>query len=458
MAIHFPLLRTFPGSPLTFHALQSHCQRFGVPRQHALQKWSSFVKCGTRQGHSSAGRSVTTASSRADAPVRLRTQKDANARLQRRCHMRADVCGELEDRRRAKRHYQEPRAGTKRSFRQVQVHQQQWQHHADNGSLCRRQIGPSYQQQVMWTIPCILREDYSFRDSVRDGCDSLQVEMSTSYTREYEYSSEFSEERLVLDSYSLARVLVSASTRQLSPVETRTRGNHHCRLLRHGRGRSGLLSATVVVVFASLSLWPTVVVVVVDAASGRVVSSVAGLARVPPGGEFVAATVVVVRKYAIVHDRGTTLSSPSSSWSTVGGGSNPMTARWRQHLGRRDSDDDDGPGDPPIPTDHDNGRHSKGVTPTEDDNSKTTPIDDDDKDDYAARQRAIPTTAHWHTTTQTASCSLLLLYYHEDSNQSHAPHRRIAATTKAKTVTTMAPVDNVSQQQATAGMAAARQQ
>ncbi|KAH9163596.1 hypothetical protein EDB89DRAFT_1912568 [Lactarius sanguifluus] len=56
--------------------------------------------------------SVTTASSRTDALVRLRAkhlsamrrdhssaEKDANARLQQRCHVRADICGELEDRR-----------------------------------------------------------------------------------------------------------------------------------------------------------------------------------------------------------------------------------------------------------------------------------------------------------------------------------------------------------------------
>ncbi|KAH9027505.1 hypothetical protein EDB83DRAFT_2655717 [Lactarius deliciosus] len=120
-AVPPPLLRTFLAGPLRSHALQSHRQRFGVPRQRALQKWPSFMKSGTRQGHSSSGQSVTTASSRADAIVRLRTkhlsamsggmqscdfhqdhsgtEKDANARLQQRCHVHADICGELEYRR-----------------------------------------------------------------------------------------------------------------------------------------------------------------------------------------------------------------------------------------------------------------------------------------------------------------------------------------------------------------------
>ncbi|KAH9027778.1 hypothetical protein EDB85DRAFT_1892803 [Lactarius pseudohatsudake] len=59
--------------------------------------------------------------------------------------------------RRANRLYQEPIAGTKQSLRKVQVHQQQWQHHADNGSLCRHQIGPSYRQQRAQWLRLIAR-------------------------------------------------------------------------------------------------------------------------------------------------------------------------------------------------------------------------------------------------------------------------------------------------------------
>ncbi|KAH9172082.1 hypothetical protein EDB89DRAFT_2070262 [Lactarius sanguifluus] len=51
-----------------------------------------------------------------------------------------------------------------------------------------------------------------------------RVEMSTSDTREYKYSSEFSKERLVLDSYSLVRVLIGASTCRILGTTTRTRG------------------------------------------------------------------------------------------------------------------------------------------------------------------------------------------------------------------------------------------
>ncbi|KAH9161802.1 hypothetical protein EDB89DRAFT_1913678 [Lactarius sanguifluus] len=45
--------------------------------------------------------------------------------------------------------------------------------------------------------------------------------MSTSYTREYEYSLEIPEEPLVLDSYSLGRVLVLVGTSTLSPPQRR---------------------------------------------------------------------------------------------------------------------------------------------------------------------------------------------------------------------------------------------
>ncbi|KAH9159302.1 hypothetical protein EDB89DRAFT_2084103 [Lactarius sanguifluus] len=54
--------------------------------------------------------------------------------------------------------------------------------------------------------------------------NARSLEMSTSYTRKYEYSWEIPEWPLVLDSYSSGRVLVSASTRRVSPTKTRTRG------------------------------------------------------------------------------------------------------------------------------------------------------------------------------------------------------------------------------------------
>ncbi|KAH9010203.1 hypothetical protein EDB83DRAFT_2322515 [Lactarius deliciosus] len=49
------------------------------------------------------------------------------------------------------------------------------------------------------------------------------VEMSTSDTREYEYSSEILEAILVLDSYLQQQVLISTSTRQVSRTDTCTR-------------------------------------------------------------------------------------------------------------------------------------------------------------------------------------------------------------------------------------------
>ncbi|KAH9066058.1 hypothetical protein EDB83DRAFT_2315066 [Lactarius deliciosus] len=134
--------------------------------------------------------SVTTASSRTDALVRLRTkhlsamrrdhssaEKDANARLQQRCHMRADICGELEDRQtrvnvRKMHKTTSSRAGAKRRLWQVQVHQRQWQHHADNGSLCRCQIGPRYRQQTSATL--LGDVDDTSVIALRDGCDSSQ--------------------------------------------------------------------------------------------------------------------------------------------------------------------------------------------------------------------------------------------------------------------------------------------
>ncbi|KAH9169705.1 hypothetical protein EDB89DRAFT_1908350 [Lactarius sanguifluus] len=82
--------------------------------------------------------------------------------------------------------------------------------------------------------------------------------MSTSYTHEYEYSSEISEEPLVLDSYSSLRVLVLTSTRWNFPTETRTRAAstrfRHCTLQKptkpaaavslHCRGLSSVVVGT----------------------------------------------------------------------------------------------------------------------------------------------------------------------------------------------------------------------
>ncbi|KAH9158824.1 hypothetical protein EDB89DRAFT_1917355 [Lactarius sanguifluus] len=214
-------------------------------------------------------------------------------------------------------------------------------------------------------------------------------EMSTSYTREYEYSLEIPEEPLVLDSYSSGRVLVSASTRRISPTETRTRSastrfKPRVRVLVYsysfefyeysfwastpivvdGRCRGQPLSWTAIVVDSRCRgrrrrgpwwSWTVVVVVVVVVVVPAVVVVVVRCRR--PGVRWWWWSGHVFAGYTRTGLRAATLNTTTS---------NSKTAR-RRCVGRRDNDG-------AIPVDHGIGvtfYHDRGMMPVNYDTTKT---------------------------------------------------------------------------------------